>query len=230
MQEGVAVAIGGGSDGGSMSTVSREDNMVVSSEDSSCPDESELELGLGLSLGGGFKMHQVSRGGPYPKILTAKDFPSLLYAASTSSSPSTSSSSSSSLSRANVTTGTKRTAESVAAANASSQVVGWPPIRAYRMNSMVNQAKAPVAEGFNSTMENHKKETSMFEKTTIGNYHNSANNKLRKSLFVKVNMDGIRIGRKIDLNAHESYEKLAKTLEDMFLKTAPSVNSVGEVS
>ncbi|MBA0704499.1 hypothetical protein Golax_016753 [Gossypium laxum] len=217
---------GGGSESGSMSTVSREDNMVVSSEDSSCPDEFELELGLGLSLGG-FKMHQVSRGGHYARILTAKDFPSVISASSSPSS--SSSSSSSSLSRANVTAGTKRTADSVAAANSSSQVVGWPPIRAYRMNSMVNQAKNQATEGFNSTMENHKSETSTVEKGTTGisSYQNSGNAKLRKSLFVKVNMDGIPIGRKVDMNAHESYEKLAKTLEDMFLKTTPNVNPAG---
>ncbi|XWS76186.1 hypothetical protein CRYUN_Cryun01aG0154400 [Craigia yunnanensis] len=231
MQGGVVIG-GGGSESGSMSTVSREDNMVVSSEDSSYPDESELELGLGLSIGGGkgggFKMHRVSRGGQYARILTAKDFPSVVSAAASSPpSPSSSSSSSSSLSRANVTAGIKRTADSVAAANGSSQVVGWPPIRAYRMNSMVNQAKALTTEGFNSTMENHKNETSMVAKSTIEGYHNSGNTKLRKSLFVKVNMDGIPIGRKVDLNANESYEKLAKTLEDMFLKTTPSVNPAG---
>ncbi|KAL4311178.1 hypothetical protein GQ457_01G056180 [Hibiscus cannabinus] len=222
----------GGSESGSMSTVSWEDNMVVSSEDSSCPDESDLELGLGLSLGGktgGFKMHQLSKGGQFSRILTAKDFPSVISAASPSSS---SSSSSSSLSRANVTAGTKRTADSVAAANGSSQVVGWPPIRAYRMNSMVNQEKNMATEGFNSTMVNHKSETSMVEKTTagIGKYQNNGNIKLRKSLFVKVNMDGIPIGRKVDLNAHESYEKLAKTLEDMFLKTTSSVNPAGSMT
>ncbi|GMI73534.1 indole-3-acetic acid inducible 11 [Hibiscus trionum] len=226
----------GGSESGSMSTVSRDDNMVVSSEDSSCTDESELELGLGLSLGcrsGGFRMHQVSKGGQFARILTAKDFPSVISAASPSPSSSSSSSSSSSLSRANVTAGTKRTADSVAAANGSSQVVGWPPIRAYRMNSMVNQEKNLVAtEGFNSTMENHKSETSMVEKSTagIGSYQNNGNIKLRKSLFVKVNMDGIPIGRKVDLNAHESYEKLAKTLEDMFLKTNSSVNPAGSMT
>ncbi|KAK8342216.1 hypothetical protein V6Z11_A08G222300 [Gossypium hirsutum] len=214
-----------------MSTVSRDENMVVSSEDSSCPDESGLELGLGLSLGGGgggggggrqgggFKMHHVSKGGPYARILTAKDFPS-----SSLSSSSSSSSSSPSLSKANVTAGTKRTAESVAvAANGSSQVVGWPPIRAYRMNSMVNQAKV-------LTMENRKKETSMVENSSIGGYRNDGNTKLKKSTFVKVNMDGTPIGRKVDLNAHESYEKLAKTLEDMFLETAPSVNPSGSTA
>ncbi|GMI85736.1 indole-3-acetic acid inducible 11 [Hibiscus trionum] len=220
--------VDGGSESRSMSTVSRDDNTAVSSEDSSCPDESELELGLGLSLGGGgSKMHQVSKTGQYARILTAQDFPS-----SSPSPPSSSSSSSSfSLSRANVTAGTKRTADSVAAvANGSSQVVGWPPIRAYRMNSMVNQAKASVTEGFNSTMDNGKKETLMVENSTIGSYHTSGNTKLRKSLFVKVNMDGIPIGRKVDLNAHDSYEKLAKTLEEMFLETTPSVNPAGSTA
>ncbi|KAE8660398.1 Auxin-responsive protein IAA11 [Hibiscus syriacus] len=218
----------GGSESGSMSTVSREDNMVVSSVDSSCPDESELELGLGLSLGG-FKTHQVSKGAQFARILTSKDFPSVIPDASPSSS---SSSSSSSLTRANVTAGTKRTADSVAAANGSSQVMGWPPIRAYRMNSMVSQAKYLAAEGFNSTMENHKSETSMVEKSTAGfdRYQNNSSIKLRKSLFVKVNMDGIPIGRKVDLNAHESYEKLVKTLEDMFLKTTPSINPAGSTT
>ncbi|XP_022758538.1 auxin-responsive protein IAA11-like [Durio zibethinus] len=230
---GVVVIVGGGSsESGSMSTVSREDNMVMSSEDSSCPDESELELGLGLSLGGGcggFKSHQVSRGGQYIRILTAKNFPSVVSAAASSYPPpsSSSSSSSSSLSRANVTAGTKRTADSVAAANGSSQVVGWPPIGTHRMNSMVNQPKALATEGFNSTMENHKNETSMIERSAIGSYMNGGNAKIRKSLYVKVKMDGILIGRKVDLNAHESYEKLAKTLEDMFLRNTPNVNPVG---
>ncbi|TYI55558.1 hypothetical protein E1A91_D11G150000v1 [Gossypium mustelinum] len=218
----------GGSESGSVSTVSREENMVVSSEDSSCPDQSELELGLGLSLGGGgggFKMHHVSKGGQFARILTAKDLPSLVFSAASPSS--SSSSSSSSLSRADVTAKIKRTADSMAAANGFSQLVGWPPVQTHRINSMGNQAKELPTEGFNSKMENPKNETSMVEKSTIGSYQNNGNAKLRKSLFVKVNMDGIPIGRKVDLNAHGSYEKLAKTLEDMFLETSPSVSQVG---
>ncbi|KAK8694054.1 hypothetical protein V6N13_071616 [Hibiscus sabdariffa] len=221
--EGGAVNGGdGGSESGSMSTVSREENMVVSSEDSSCTDQSELELGLGLSLGGGcgFKMHHASKDAQFARILTAKDFPSLLPSAASPSS----SSSSSSLCRANVTAKTKRTADSMAAANGFSQLVGWPPVGYRRMNSMFNQANAPAIEGFNATTENHKNETSAVEKSTVGSCGNA---KLRHSLFVKVNMDGIPIGRKVDLNAHESYEKLAKTLEDMFLESSPSVSQVG---
>jgi hypothetical protein len=34
--------------------------------------------------------------------------------------------------------------------------------------------------------------------------------------FVKVNMDGITVGRKVDLNAYTSYETLMQALEEMF--------------
>lgn len=202
---------------GSVSTVSRDDHLVLSSEDSSSPVESELELGLGLSLGGGgfIKAQQQASGGgggggQYARILTAKDFSSVV------SSSSCLSSSSSSLSRGDyVAAGTKRSSDSVAAANGSSQVVGWPPIRAYRMNSMVNQAKSVASEEYNSMMEN-KRKNSLVEKTTDVCSKNSASAKGRTSPFVKVNMDGIPIGRKIDLNAHGCYESLVQTLEDMF--------------
>ncbi|KAI5067386.1 hypothetical protein GOP47_0017914 [Adiantum capillus-veneris] len=35
-------------------------------------------------------------------------------------------------------------------------------------------------------------------------------------LYVKVNMDGMTVGRKVDLNAHSSYEGLLSALEEMF--------------
>ena len=95
-----------------------DNNLVLSSEDSSSPDESELELGLGLSLGGTATACKPQQ--HYARILTAKDFPSVgssVSVSASSSSSSSSSSCSSSLSRANVTAGTKRSADSVAAAN-----------------------------------------------------------------------------------------------------------------
>lgn len=42
---------------------------------------------------------------------------------------------------------------------------------------------------------------------------------LSNSLYVKVNMDGMPIGRKVDLNAYESYESLRHDLENMFQRT-----------
>ncbi|KAJ0263114.1 AUX/IAA domain-containing protein [Hirschfeldia incana] len=151
---------------GSASTLSNDENLVVSCEDSSSPAENELELGLTLSLG---RERRVA------------------YADDSSSSLS---------SRASVTAGIKRTDDSMA--ETSGQVVGWPPIRTYRMNSMVNQAKALGMEDLNKIR--------------------SDATKMRNSMFVKVTMDGIPIGRKIDLNAHRCYESLSNTLEDMFLK------------
>lgn len=85
--------------------------------------------------------------------------------------------------------------------------MGWPPIRTYRMNSMVNQAKALlVTKDRNS--EIHQE---------VNKNGNDAT-KLRNSMFVKVTMDGTPIGRKVDLNAHKCYESLSNTLVEMFLK------------
>lgn len=52
----------------------------------------------------------------------------------------------------------------------------------------------------------------------IGTYRSKtrATTQPRSPLYVKVNMDGVPIGRKVDLNAHDSYETLALALEDMF--------------
>jgi auxin-responsive protein IAA len=38
----------------------------------------------------------------------------------------------------------------------------------------------------------------------------------KRAPFVKVNMDGIPIGRKIDLNAFNSYEKLSVAVDKLF--------------
>ncbi|XP_039125735.1 auxin-responsive protein IAA10-like [Dioscorea cayenensis subsp. rotundata] len=168
------------------------------SEPAPAPEE-ELELGLSLGakkLSGG--------GGRCCRILTAKDLPSLASRASSSSSVSSSNGS------PNGVAGTKRVADVVgSAANPSSQmVVGWPPIRAFRMNNLVNQSKDTTSDGDNALKKSNKKES------TCGKDHD----KQGSSLFVKVNMDGDPIGRKVDLNAHLSYDSLAHALELMFRK------------
>lgn len=199
---------GGVSVSGSISTVSKEDNMVLLSSEasSSYPDEAELELGLGLSLG-------ASRC-QYAKILTPKDFTS-----------SSSSSSSSATKANNASCGTKRAADSISPTRSSvSQVVGWPPIRTYRMNTLVNQTKSPLPEEFSRIAEKCKSKNNI---TNVGSskINNFAKEKgsVKASLFVKVNMDGVTIGRKVDLNAHSSYENLARTLDNMFLRPSTTV-------
>ena len=111
--------------------------------------------------------------------------------------------------------------------------MGWPPIRAYRMNSLANQSKSPVTEDMNSIVEKNKSTNTIAEKTYEGS--NSTNGYAKKkgplntSFFVKVNMDGIPIGRKVDLSAHSCYETLAKTLEEMFQGTTTNINAVGKL-
>lgn len=211
---------GGGSTSGANSTLSKEDNLVLSSEVSSNPNGSELDLGLGLSLGGvgagstggGMKARQTVSQGQYARFLTAEDFPSVI-----SQGPcSASSSSSSYLNRDNASAGTKRSADSVASGNGISPVVGWPPLRTSRLNSMVNQSKSPAAEE-----SKPKSKNTVAEKTYSDSKKNRGDNAMEKgqcknSMFVKVYMDGIPIGRKVDLNAHTCYETLAQSLEDMF--------------
>ncbi|XP_076961159.1 auxin-responsive protein IAA13-like [Bidens hawaiensis] len=108
------------------------------------------------------------------------------------------------------------------ASGAHSQVVGWPPVKTYRMNSLLNQAKFSKNEGESGTGTSKKKkhvdhENKNDEVTAKETGHSG---------FVKVNMDGLPIGRKVDLNAHDCYETLALALETMFLKACPSFTSI----
>lgn len=203
---------GADSGSGSVSDVSIKEKMVFSSEDSSSAyaDEAEVELGLGLSLGIGCTASKVKVDpwGQYARILTAKDF---------DNQGSTKSSSSSSSSSAN-----KRPAVSLSSPPSGvSQVVGWPPIRAYRMNSLTNHAKPPIGEEFSSSVEEHKTRKNIEKRNKPINEKSLGST----SLFVKVNMDGHAIGRKVDLNAHGSYETLAKTLDDMFQKPSTTMTA-----
>eukprot|EP00249_Psilotum_nudum_P016207 c25717_g1_i1 orf=505-2601(-) len=72
------------------------------------------------------------------------------------------------------------------------QVVGWPPIRSFRKNTLAAHAKPEGDEEGNA----------------------------QNSVYVKVNMDGVPIGRKVDLNAYDSYEGLSNALEEMFQRSS----------
>ncbi|XP_038699815.1 auxin-responsive protein IAA13-like isoform X2 [Tripterygium wilfordii] len=235
--EGAALGLlscgGGGSSGGSTneSIVSKvevvEQDQYV--EATSYPTENEVELGLGLSLGGGGcgggggGKGKAGAWGECGRILTAKDFPSVLShahrGANACASPGI------------AVSGTKRAADSSPQEGGSptggSQVVGWPPIGVHRMNSLVSQTKALKGEeeksavvGKDKSKDGSKKKICNGNKTGIV----SENEHLG---FVKVNMDGVPIGRKVDLNAHAGYETLARTLEDMFLRSNSTLNSIG---
>lgn len=98
-------------------------------------------------------------------------------------------------------------------------MVGWPPIRSYRMNTLFNQAKTSnVEEADDKGVDGNQSNENSNKKTNHGNdKKKEAATKERGQLgFVKVNVDGLPIGRKVDLNAHKSYESLENSLKDMF--------------
>ncbi|GMH03718.1 hypothetical protein Nepgr_005557 [Nepenthes gracilis] len=81
-------------------------------------------------------------------------------------------------------------------------VVGWPPIRSFRkkLGSSSSTKLSPEPQGTKpSQIDNEKPVESS-----------------RKSLFVKINMDGVPIGRKVDLNAYDSYENLSSAVDELF--------------
>jgi auxin-responsive protein IAA len=190
-----------------------DNSTVMSSEDSSDDHDggpaAKLELDLTLAVGGGNNCKE--------SLSVARDFEFC-----SSSSSSTTTQTRGKANNGNATVGTKRSA----ADSVSSQVVGWPPIRAYRMNSMANHSKSVATEGFNSIVEINKSNTTVVEKANLSTNNTSRDAKVRTSHFVKVNMDGIPIGRKVDLTAHSCYETLAQMLEDMFVQRTKTVNAM----
>ncbi|CAG7909031.1 hypothetical protein BRARA_J00231 [Brassica rapa] len=174
--------------------------VALSSEDSCSPDETvagtEIDLALGLSIGLNRSRNHSSK---------VRYFSSSL------------ASSSSSLTRES---GTKRSADSSAAASKGQVAVGWPPLRTYRINSLVNQAKSLPTED-----DIQKDTTTTTKNSVVAAVKNDEVGFIKSPMLVKVTMDGVIIGRKIDLNALDSYEVLAKTLEQMFFHTPSSVTT-----
>lgn len=75
-------------------------------------------------------------------------------------------------------------------ASSKAQVVGWPPIRSFRKNTMSSQSS--------------KNDDDSEAKLGLG------------CLFVKVSMDGAPYLRKVDLTSYSSYMDLSSALEKMF--------------
>ncbi|OAY26774.1 auxin-responsive protein IAA2 [Manihot esculenta] len=85
---------------------------------------------------------------------------------------------------------------------APAPVVGWPPIRSFRKNlASSSNSKQTDADLPNKTpTEGCKLKPESF----------------RNDLYVKINMEGVPIGRKINLNAYDSYEKLSVAIDELF--------------
>ncbi|KAK1434156.1 hypothetical protein QVD17_11074 [Tagetes erecta] len=90
--------------------------------------------------------------------------------------------------------------------SAPAPVVGWPPIRSFRKNIASSSSKqAPVSVSQNGVVVSNK--DTQKEKLVQN---------CQKGFFVKINMNGVPIGRKIDLNAYDTYEKLSVAVDQLF--------------
>ncbi|KAH9315489.1 hypothetical protein KI387_024116, partial [Taxus chinensis] len=98
-----------------------------------------------------------------------------------------------------ITAGSKRGPNESVSAITREQAVGWPPVASFRR----------------SKLSTHPRPSGDEQEECVQQPSKSVPNQ-GSSLYVKVNMDGVPIGRKVDLNAHDSYEALALALEDMF--------------
>ncbi|KAL4592645.1 hypothetical protein LXL04_005648 [Taraxacum kok-saghyz] len=82
-------------------------------------------------------------------------------------------------------------------------VVGWPPVRSSRKNIM--------------TSSNSTKVASLPEKDPIdGSGGKKISSHHETSLYVKINMDGVAIGRKVDLKAYDNYQRLFSAVDELF--------------
>ncbi|XP_058745369.1 auxin-responsive protein IAA2-like [Vicia villosa] len=95
--------------------------------------------------------------------------------------------------------------------NSTSTAVGWPPIRSFRKN---------IASGSSSKSPTEPRHV-------IQDKVAASNKPIRdssKGLFVKINMDGVPIGRKVDINAYDTYEKLSSAVDELFKSLIEEIN------
>ncbi|CAN6985798.1 hypothetical protein IGI04_000783 [Brassica rapa subsp. trilocularis] len=94
----------------------------------------------------------------------------------------------------------KKSSAAAAPPASKAQVVGWPPIRSFRKNTMASSQSQKQGGGDNNNSE------------TEGEAKSGA----EPCLYVKVSMEGAPYLRKIDLKTYKSYVELSSALEEMF--------------
>nr|VDD46183.1 unnamed protein product [Brassica oleracea] len=78
-------------------------------------------------------------------------------------------------------------------------VVGWPPVRSFRKNLASSSSSKLGNDQINKSGEGEKQVEPK-----------------REGMFVKINMDSVPIGRKVDLNAYSTYEQLSFAVDKLF--------------
>ena len=87
---------------------------------------------------------------------------------------------------------------------AAAPVVGWPPVRSFRRN-------------LGSSRQSPQSSSAQHQDGGGGAKGGGAGEGARKGgLFVKVNMDGVPIGRKVDLTAYGGYAELSAAVGKLF--------------
>ncbi|CAO2209591.1 unnamed protein product [Urochloa humidicola] len=91
---------------------------------------------------------------------------------------------------------------------AAAPVVGWPPVRSFRRN-LASSRHSPQSSSA------HRHQDGGAGKGGAGAGEGGGHNK-GGGLFVKINMDGVPIGRKVDLTAYGGYAELSAAVGKLF--------------
>ncbi|PON67859.1 AUX/IAA protein [Parasponia andersonii] len=106
-------------------------------------------------------------------------------------------------------------------------VVGWPPVRSFRKNvakysSFSKSAATNISHYDYSSEQKDQVAQDDHDLNAEGNNINSTDHHddpikpEDHHKFVKINMEGVPIGRKVDLNAYDSYDKLSCAIDQLF--------------
>ncbi|KAK1616265.1 hypothetical protein QYE76_021782 [Lolium multiflorum] len=156
-------------------------------------EEKTLELSLGLP-GGGRRRTACREKGKHPAVDGSVDL-SLGYSTLVPNTQGKANGSPEAVTRNALAAPNNNSSQTMCCRSPGAPVVGWPPVRASRRN-LASSSRAALEQ------QNVKKAVKAEE--------------TKRAPFVKVNMDGIPIGRKIDLNAFNSYEKLSLAVDKLF--------------
>lgn len=91
------------------------------------------------------------------------------------------------------------------------QTVGWPPVKSFARNQNPVIPSPPPASPATVSVSAQGKASSSAPPPN--------------SLYVKIYMDGVPIGRKVDLKTNNSYDKLYWVIEEMFQQFVNGMHS-----
>ncbi|PON71363.1 AUX/IAA protein [Trema orientale] len=118
--------------------------------------------------------------------------------------------------------------ERVSTSASTGPVVGWPPVRSFRKNvakySSFSKSAATNIGHYEYSSEqkdqvaqdDHDLVKAEGNNINSSDHHDDPIKPEDHHKFVKINMEGVPIGRKVDLNAYDSYHKLSYAIDQLF--------------